>query len=70
LTLTRFSYAAVAGLNVSIAQSGTNVVLTWPSGTLQQSANALSGFTDVADATSPYTNAISGTKFFRVKGAQ
>ncbi|HEX3798572.1 MAG TPA: hypothetical protein VH413_07720 [Verrucomicrobiae bacterium] len=70
LTLSRLNYASIgsAPLNVSIAQSGTNVIVTWPSGTLQQSANALTGFSDVTGATSPYTNAISGTKFFRVKG--
>ena len=66
LTLTRINYSAP--VNISIAQSGNNVVLTWPTGTLQQSTNVASGYADVAGATSPYTNGIAGPqKYFRVK---
>ena len=52
---------------VQIAREGTNVVLTWPAGNLQQ-ADALTGpWNTVAGATSPWTNAPVGTvKFFRV----
>ncbi len=66
LTLTRIDYTAPVSL--SITKSGNNVILTWPNGTLQESTNVLSGFTDVVSATGPYTNAISGRqRFFRVK---
>jgi len=68
LTLTRINYSAVSPVNLAIARSGNNVVLTWPNGTLQQSTNVSSGYTDIPTATSPYTNAIAGPqKFFRVK---
>lgn len=68
LTLTRINYSAAAPTTLSIAKSGSNVVLTWPNGTLQESTNVLSGYTDVSGATSPYTNAIVGPhKYFRVK---
>ena len=66
LTLTRIDYSAPVSL--SITKSGDNVILTWPNGTLQESSDALSGYTDVSGATGPYTNAISGPqRFFRVK---
>ena len=53
---------------LSIVKSGGNVVVTWPVGTLQ-AAPAVSGtYTNVPGATSPYTNAISGSqKYFRVQ---
>jgi hypothetical protein len=73
LTLTRINYAAVVSSSptVSIAHSGTNVVLTWSAGTLQQSTNSLAGYADVSGATSPYTNAIQGAQqYFRIKAAQ
>lgn len=48
-------------------KSGSNVILTWPQGTLQ-SADVVNGtYTPVTGATSPYTNAVTGDKkFFRV----
>ena len=68
LTLTRINYAGVAPVTLSITKSGNSVVLTWPSGTLQESTNVLTGYTDISGATSPHTNAIAGPqKFFRVK---
>ena len=68
LTLTRINYSAVSPVNLAIARSANNVILTWPNGTLQQSTNVSSGYTDIPTATSPYTNAIAGPqKFFRVK---
>jgi hypothetical protein len=68
LTLTRINYSAAAPVTLSLAQSGNNVILTWPNGTLQESTNVLTGYTDVPGATSPYTNAIAGPQnFFRVK---
>ncbi len=51
-----------------LAQTGTNLVLSWSAGTLQ-SASAVSGpYANVLGAASPYTNTVSGnTKFFRLQ---
>jgi len=54
--------------SLTIAASGSNVIITWSMGTLQ-SADSLAGpWTDVPAATSPYqTSSSSGTLFYRVK---
>jgi hypothetical protein len=53
---------------LNIAKSGNNVVLTWPAGTLQASGNVGGTYTNVAGATSPYTNSLSGSAvFYRVQ---
>lgn len=68
LTLTRIDYSAAGPVTLAIQKSGGNVVLTWPSGTLQSSTNATAFYSDIAGATSPYTDGITGgQKFFRVK---
>ncbi len=69
LTLTRINYAtAAAPVTLSIAKSGNDVVLTWPSGTLQESTNVSGTYIDVLGVSSPYTNTISEPqKYFRVK---
>ena len=69
LTLVRINYATVPSVSVSIMKSGNNVILTWPNGTLQQSTNAVTGYSDVGGATSPYTNSITGAaqQYFRVR---
>ncbi|HWX21619.1 MAG TPA: hypothetical protein VN578_17080 [Candidatus Binatia bacterium] len=68
LTLTRINYAGVAPVTLSIARSGTNVVLSWPNGTLQESTNVSGTYSNVFGATSPYTNpATAPRQFFRVK---
>ena len=54
------------GLWLSISRSGTDVILTWPAGTLQQSDTADGTYSDVS-ATSPHTVSASGKKFFRVR---
>jgi hypothetical protein len=55
-------------VKLSVTKSGSNVVLSWPFGTLE-AAPAVSGtYNDLTSATSPYTNAPSGSaKFYRVK---
>jgi hypothetical protein len=60
-------YADAAAL--TIAKSGGNAALTWPTGILQQSTNLAGAFTDVVGATSPYTNSLSGPGaiFYRVR---
>ncbi len=55
-------------VKLTITKSGTNVILSWPFGTLQSAPTATGTYTNIVSATSPYTNAISGTKlFYRVK---
>jgi hypothetical protein len=52
---------------LSVARFGNNVVLSWSLGTLQSSATVNGTYAPVNGATSPYTNAITGSdKFFRL----
>jgi hypothetical protein len=69
IALTRINYAPnLAPVTLSLARVGSNVVLAWPAGTLQQSPSVLGIYTNMAGATSPYTNAVSGAQnFFRIK---
>ncbi|MBZ5658484.1 MAG: hypothetical protein LAO56_24795 [Acidobacteriia bacterium] len=60
-------FAAPPAPVVTIQRVGNNVVLTWPSGTLQCSTNVLGVYTNVI-ATSPYTTrAVGAHLFYRVK---
>jgi hypothetical protein len=56
---------------LSIALTGPNAVVSWPftNWTLQFSTNsALTNFTDIPGATSPYTNSLTaGVRFFRLR---
>lgn len=53
---------------LSLVKSGGNVVLTWPTGTLQAAGTATGVYTNVPGAISPYTNSISGTQlYYRVQ---
>ena len=57
-----------ATVHLDVNQVGNSLVLSWPFGTLQQAEQVTGTYSDLTSATSPYTNAISGsTKFFRVK---
>lgn len=68
LTLTRINYAAPTPVSLSIEKSGDNVILTWPSGTLQAATSVSGTYSDISGATSPYTNSITGPQtYFRVK---
>jgi hypothetical protein len=54
--------------HLTIANSGTNIVISWSTGTLQSSTNLAGPFVNVTGATSPYTNSISGKQvFFRAQ---
>ena len=54
--------------HLTIVSSGSNIVITWPVGTLQSSTNVIGPYTAVGGATSPYTNTVTGKqKFFRVQ---
>ena len=50
--------------HLSIVKVGGNIVITWPTGTLQSSTNAAGPYSNVNGATSPYTNAVSGSRQF------
>lgn len=55
------------GTYITIAKSGGNVILTWPVGVLQQATNVTGVYSNVNGATSPYTNAASGSaKYYRI----
>ena len=61
---------AVPNVVMTIQPAGTNVALIWSPavGTLQAATNVIGVYTNVPDATSPYTNSISEPqKFFRVR---
>jgi hypothetical protein len=65
LYITGFS---VAPVRVSIQRIGSDVLLTWPSGTLQQADNVSGPYSDVPDASSPcQLTPTAGQKFYRVK---
>ena len=67
IALTRIGYA-MGPVTLSIAKVGGDVVLTWPTGTLQQGTNVTGIYSDLSGATSPYTNAVSGMpRYFRVR---
>jgi hypothetical protein len=64
------NYSSVSSpiLTLSLQNSGNNVILTWPSGTLQSAGQVAGPYSDVVGVTSPYTNSVSGTQqFFRVR---
>jgi len=69
IAVSRVNYAvAAAPVTLSIAKSGSDVVLTWPTGTLQGSGSVTGPYTNVVGATSPYTKTVSGGQgYFRVK---
>jgi hypothetical protein len=53
---------------LSLAQYGTDIVLSWSLGTLQSGPAVNGTYVNVQGATSPYTNIITGnTKFFRLQ---
>lgn len=54
-------------VSLSISHSGNNVILSWPSGKLQQADNVAGPYGDLINATSPYTNSVTATnRFYRV----
>ena len=64
------TYAVVVppAVTLGIQSSGGNIVLTWPSGTLQLAPAVTGPYTNVTGASNPYTLAPSGAQqFFRVK---
>ena len=67
IALTRIDYA-LAPVYLTIVKLEGNVVLSWPFGTLQEASTVNGTYNDLLSATSPHTNAISGTqKYYRIK---
>ena len=65
---TLYSAATAGPVQLRIQQFGNPVVLTWPYGTLQSADEAAGVYTNLAGATSPYTNSFTAQrKFFRVR---
>jgi hypothetical protein len=55
-------------VRLSVTRSGSDVVLSWPFGTLQSAPAVTGTYTNMLSATSPFTNAPSQTKtFYRVQ---
>ena len=50
--------------HLTAAASGKTIVISWSLGTLQSATTVTGPYTDVAGATSPYTNVISGAQMF------
>jgi hypothetical protein len=65
-TFENYSSVNSSIVTITIQHSGDNVILTWPAGTLQSSTNVAGPYSNVLGATSPYTNSVSGTEFFRI----
>ena len=55
-------------LKLAIRLSGSEVVITWPAGVLQESAQVAGPYVDILSAKSPYNTAASATtKFYRLR---
>jgi Concanavalin A-like lectin/glucanases superfamily len=54
----------VDATTITITRAGTNVVLTWPVGTLQAAAAVTGTYTNVVTATSPFTNSAAASETF------
>jgi Concanavalin A-like lectin/glucanases superfamily len=50
--------------HLTATESGKTIVISWSVGTLQSATVVTGPYTDVAGATSPYTNVISGAQMF------
>lgn len=61
-----YSVGSSGSVQLNIQPSGTNVIITWPAGTLLQ-ANSITGPWTTNTSTSPYTVAPTGQQFYRVK---
>ncbi len=65
-TLASYSAVASSVVTLSYQVSGSNLILSWPQGTLQSATQVTGPYTIVPGATSPYTNTISGQRYFRI----
>jgi hypothetical protein len=54
--------------HLTIKPVGTNVIVSWSTGTLQSATNAAGPFLNITGATSPYTNSATGKQvYFRAQ---
>ena len=60
-----YNAALVTPVSLSIGLSGGNVILTWPSGTLQHAAQVTGQYNDMPGVSSPLTNPPTG--YYRVR---
>ncbi len=68
LTLQQVQAHFANSVALSLSVAGTNVILTWPFGTLQQSTQVNGTYVDMISATSPAPVPITGkSQFFRIK---
>jgi hypothetical protein len=68
LSAAEVAQSMTLGPSISIQKIGSNVVLSWPRGTLQSASNVAGTYTSVSGAASPYTNSPTESKrFFRVQ---
>lgn len=64
------SYAAIqsSAVRLTFTVSGNNLILSWPSGTLQSAPDVTGTYGDLPTATSPYSVPVNGPRqFFRVR---
>jgi hypothetical protein len=67
-TYSTVSSTIVLPITLTIRVSGGQAILSWPGGTLQSSGNLNGPYSNVPEATSPYTNSISGAQqYYRVQ---
>jgi len=67
LTAAQVKSHFLGSVALSIRSQGSNIVLSWPVGTLQSATSVTGPYTDVSGATSPYTTPSSGAaRFFRL----
>jgi hypothetical protein len=67
-SLESYSSVSSAPVSLNIQNVGSGAILVWPRGTLQSATQITGPYNDVPDATSPYTNIMSGTQqFFRIR---
>jgi Concanavalin A-like lectin/glucanases superfamily/Immunoglobulin domain/Immunoglobulin I-set domain len=63
-----YTAATTSSVKLTSTFTGSSLILSWPTGTLQQSDQATGTYSDMTGVTSPYTNAPSATmKFYRVR---
>lgn len=63
-----YAAASAPQVKISATLSGSNLILNWATGTLQQADEAAGPYSDVTAATSPYSvSASAARKFYRVR---
>jgi hypothetical protein len=63
-----YTAATTPQVKITATLSGSNLILNWPAGTLQQADEAAGPYSDIVAATSPYSvPATAARKFYRVR---